>query len=162
LEVLKVSSKSNPNSCAGALAGVLRQHGQVEVQVVGAGALNQAIKAVAIARGFVADSGLDVICVPTFADIEIDGESRTAIRLLVEYRQRRRPVPLYWRGAAGARGVAVAGHGAVDGHATGGSAPATTPVNASATTGSSSTAPPPVPAPANASAAVPPPPGVGG
>jgi stage V sporulation protein S len=91
VEVLKVSSKSNPNSCAGALAGVLRQHGAVEVQVVGAGALNQAIKAVAIARGFVADTGLDVICVPTFADIEIDGESRTAIRLLVEDRERRRP-----------------------------------------------------------------------
>ena len=91
VEVLKVSSKSNPNSCAGALAGVLRQHGAVEVQVVGAGALNQAIKAVAIARGFVADSGLDVVCIPTFADIEIDGESRTAIRLLVEDRQRRMP-----------------------------------------------------------------------
>jgi stage V sporulation protein S len=91
VEVLKVSSKSNPNSCAGALAGVLRQHGAVEVQVVGAGALNQAIKAVAIARGFVADTGLDVVCVPTFADIEIDGESRTAIRLLVEDRERRRP-----------------------------------------------------------------------
>jgi stage V sporulation protein S len=94
LEVLKVSSKSNPNSCAGALAGVLRQHGAVEVQVVGAGALNQAIKAVAIARGFVADSGLDVVCIPTFADIEIDGESRTAIRLLVEDRLRRQPVTL--------------------------------------------------------------------
>ena len=94
MEVLKVSSKSNPNSCAGALAGVLRQHGQVEVQVVGAGALNQAIKAVAIARGFVADSGLDVVCIPSFADIEIDGESRTAIRLLVEDRQRRVPVTL--------------------------------------------------------------------
>ena len=94
MEVLKVSSKSNPNSCAGALAGVLRQHGAVEVQVVGAGALNQAIKAVAIARGFVADTGLDIVCVPTFADIEIDGESRTAIRLLVEDRQRRRPITL--------------------------------------------------------------------
>ena len=70
---------------------MLRQHGAVEVQVVGAGALNQAIKAVAIARGFVADSGLDVVCIPTFADIEIDGESRTAIRLLVEDRQRRMP-----------------------------------------------------------------------
>jgi stage V sporulation protein S len=91
VEVLKVSSKSNPNSCAGALAGVLRQQGAVEVQVVGAGALNQAIKAVAIARGFVADAGLDVVCIPTFADIEIDGESRTAIRLLVEDRQRRMP-----------------------------------------------------------------------
>jgi stage V sporulation protein S len=89
VEILKVSSKSNPNSCAGAMAGVLRQDGAVEVQVVGAGALNQAIKAVAIARGYVAPSGIDVVCIPTFADIEIDGESRTAIRLLVEDRNRR-------------------------------------------------------------------------
>jgi stage V sporulation protein S len=88
VEVLKVSSKSNPNAVAGALAGVIRQSGAVEMQVVGAGALNQAVKAVAIARGFVAPSGLDLVCVPTFADIEIDGEGRTAIRLLVESRGR--------------------------------------------------------------------------
>ncbi len=88
VEVLKVSSKSNPNSVAGAMAGVVRQSGVVEVQVVGAGALNQAIKAVAIARGYLAPSGADLICVPTFADIEIDGQSRTAIRLLVECRPR--------------------------------------------------------------------------
>jgi stage V sporulation protein S len=88
VEVLKVSSKSNPNAVAGALAGVIRQSGAVEVQVVGAGALNQAVKAVAIARGFVAPSGLDLFCVPTFADIVIDGEGRTAIRLLVESRGR--------------------------------------------------------------------------
>ena len=86
MEILKVSSKSNPNSVAGALAGVVRQSGAVEVQVVGAGALNQAIKAVAIARGYVAPSGVDLTCVPTFADIEIDGQDRTAIRLLVESR----------------------------------------------------------------------------
>ena len=86
VEVLKVSSKSNPNSVAGALAGVLRQAGAVEVQVVGAGALNQAIKAIAIARGFVAPSNIDLVCIPTFADIEIDGQSRTAIRLAVEDR----------------------------------------------------------------------------
>lgn len=86
VEILKVSSKSNPNSVAGAMAGVVRQAGAVEVQVVGAGALNQAIKAVAIARGYVAPSGADLTCVPAFADIEIDGQSRTAIRLLVERR----------------------------------------------------------------------------
>ena len=91
MEVLKVSSKSNPNSCAGALAGVLRQDGAVEVQVVGAGALNQAVKAIAIARGYVAPSGIDLVCVPTFADIEIDGQSRTAIRILIEDRMRRQP-----------------------------------------------------------------------
>jgi stage V sporulation protein S len=89
VEVLKVSSRSNPNSVAGALAGVLRQTGAVEVQVVGAGALNQAVKAIAIARGFVAPSNIDLVCIPTFADIEIDGEGRTAIRLAVEDRHRR-------------------------------------------------------------------------
>ena len=91
VEQLKVSTKSNPNSVAGALAGVLRQEGVVEVQVVGAGALNQAIKAVAIARGYVASGGLDLVCIPTFADIEINGERRTAIRLVIEDRERRRP-----------------------------------------------------------------------
>ena len=89
MDVLKVSSKSNPNSCAGALAGVIRHAGMAELQVVGAGALNQAIKAVAIARGFLASSGLDLVCVPAFADIEIEGQSRTAIRLLVEDRDHR-------------------------------------------------------------------------
>ena len=86
MEILKVSSRSNPNSVAGAMAGVVRQWGTVEVQVVGAGALNQAVKAIAIARGYLAPSNVDLVCVPTFADIEIDGESRTAIRLSVEDR----------------------------------------------------------------------------
>ena len=86
MEVLKVSSKSSPNAVAGAMASVLRQTGAVEVQVVGAGALNQAVKAMAIARGFVVSSGIDLVCVPNFADIEIDGQSRTALRLLVEHR----------------------------------------------------------------------------
>lgn len=86
VEVLKVSSKSSPNSVAGALAGVIRENGAVEIQTVGAGALNQAIKAIAIARGFVAPTGLDLVCSPAFADIEINGEERTAIRLLVEPR----------------------------------------------------------------------------
>jgi stage V sporulation protein S len=89
MEQLKVSTKSNPNSVAGAMAGVLRQNGAVEVQVVGAGALNQAVKAMAIARGYVAAGGLDLVCVPSFADIEIDGERRTAIRLIIEDRERR-------------------------------------------------------------------------
>ncbi len=88
-ETLKVSTKSNPSSVAGAMAGVIRQSGAVQVQVVGAGALNQAVKAVAIARGYLAASGLDLVCVPTFADIVIDGEPRTAIRLRIEDRQPR-------------------------------------------------------------------------
>ena len=86
MEVLRVSTKSNPNSVAGALAGVLREKGAAELQAVGAGALNQAVKAVAIARGFVAPSGIDLVCVPAFADIEIDGEERTAIKLIIESR----------------------------------------------------------------------------
>lgn len=85
-EALKVSTKSNPNSVAGALAGVLRECGSVEVQAIGAGALNQAIKAVAIARGFVAPHGVDLICIPAFIDIEINGDERTAIKLIVEPR----------------------------------------------------------------------------
>ena len=108
MEVLKVSSKSNPNSVAGALAGVLRQSGAVEVQVVGAGALNQAIKAIAIARGYVAPSGVELICIPTFQDVEIDGEGRTAIRLSVEDRSRRSPAAIAGAAALGVRNVPAA------------------------------------------------------
>ncbi|MBE3102765.1 MAG: stage V sporulation protein S [Bacilli bacterium] len=88
METLKVSSKSNPNSVAGALVAVIREKGYAEMQAVGAGALNQAVKAVAIARGFVAPSGADLICSPAFTDIIIGGEDRTAIKLLVEKRTR--------------------------------------------------------------------------
>ncbi len=84
MEVLKVSARSNPNSVAGALAGVLRESGNAEMQAIGAGAINQAIKAVAIARGFVAPSGVDLVCIPAFTDIQIDGEERTAIKLIVQ------------------------------------------------------------------------------
>jgi stage V sporulation protein S len=73
------------------MAGVIRTCGSVEVQVVGAGALNQAVKALAIARGYVAPAGIDLVCVPTFADLEIDGERRTAIRLSIDDRERRMP-----------------------------------------------------------------------
>ncbi len=86
MEILKVSSKSSPNSIAGALAGVIRERGLAEIQAVGAGALNQAVKAVAIARGFVAPSGIDLVCIPAFTDIMIEGEERTAIKLIVEPR----------------------------------------------------------------------------
>ncbi len=86
MEVLKVSAKSSPNSVAGALAGVLREKGAAEIQAIGAGAINQSIKAIAIARGFVAPSGMDLICIPAFTDIVIDDEERTAIKLIVEPR----------------------------------------------------------------------------
>ena len=84
MEALKVGTKSDPNRVAGALANVLREKGNVEIQAIGAGALNQAIKAIAIARGFVAPSGKNLICIPAFSDIIIDGEERTAIKLIVE------------------------------------------------------------------------------
>ena len=84
MEILKISSKSNPNSVAGAIAGLVKESQKAEMQAIGAGALNQAVKAVAIARGFVAPSGRDIVCVPAFTDIEIDGEERTAIKLIVE------------------------------------------------------------------------------
>lgn len=87
MEVLKVSSKSKPNSVAGALANAFREKQIVEIQAVGAGSLNQAIKAIAIARGYVAPTGKDLICVPAFSDIVIDGEERTAIKLIVESRK---------------------------------------------------------------------------
>jgi stage V sporulation protein S len=86
LEILKVASKSSPNSVAGALAGTIREKGSAEMQVVGAGALNQAVKAIAIARGFVTPSGIDLVFIPSFKDIMIDGEERTAIKLSVELR----------------------------------------------------------------------------
>ncbi|MBR2847172.1 MAG: stage V sporulation protein S [Clostridia bacterium] len=84
MEILKVSSKSVPNSVAGALAEVIRTDNNAEIQAIGAGAINQAIKAIAIARGFLAPSGIDLVCIPAFTDIEVNGEKRTAIRLLVE------------------------------------------------------------------------------
>ena len=88
MDTLRVSAKSKPNTVAGAVAGVIREKGQVEVQTVGAGALNQAVKAIAIARGFLVPSGIEIVCIPSFSDIQIDGEERTAIRLLVIPRDR--------------------------------------------------------------------------
>ncbi|MBQ4226495.1 MAG: stage V sporulation protein S [Oscillospiraceae bacterium] len=82
MEVLKVSSRSAPNAVAGAIASVIREKEEVEVQAVGAGATNQAVKAIAIARGYLTPVGIDLYCVPTFASIEIDGENRTAIKLI--------------------------------------------------------------------------------
>ena len=86
MEVLKFSSMSAPNSVAGAIAGVIRDTGAVEVQAVGAGAANQALKAVAIARGYLAPGGVDLVCVPAFTSVTIDGEERTGIKLIVSPR----------------------------------------------------------------------------
>jgi stage V sporulation protein S len=86
MEVLKVSAKSQPKSVAGALAAVLRYNSSAEIQAVGAAAVNQAVKAIAITRGFVAPNGIDIVVVPAFTAIDIDGEERTAIRFIVESR----------------------------------------------------------------------------
>jgi stage V sporulation protein S len=86
MEILKVSAKSQPKSVAGALAAVLREKNVVEIQAVGAGAVNQSVKSIAIARGYVAPNGIDLIAIPAFSEIEIDGEARTAIKFIVEPR----------------------------------------------------------------------------
>ena len=83
---LKVSSKSSPASVAGAIAGMVKDGVAVEIQAVGAGAVNQAVKAIAISRGFLSPVGIEIVCAPSFADIVIDGEYRTAIRFAVEPR----------------------------------------------------------------------------
>lgn len=85
-EVLKVAADSKPKAVAGAVAAVLREKGMVELQAIGAGAVNQAVKAIAISRGFVAPNGIDLIMVPAFTKVIIDGEERTAIKFLVEAR----------------------------------------------------------------------------
>jgi len=81
-----VAAQSKATAVAGAIAGIVREQGRVEVQAIGAGAVNQAVKAIAIARGFLALEGLNVVCIPGFADVEIDGQGRTAIRFAVEPR----------------------------------------------------------------------------
>ena len=85
-DVLKVSAKSRPSAVAGAIAGVVREAGRAEVQAIGAGATNQAIKAIAIARDYLSETGIDAVCLPAFIDITIDNEDRTAIRLVIEPR----------------------------------------------------------------------------
>ena len=86
MRILKVSSKSGASQVAGAIAGAIREEGKVEVQSIGAGAANQAIKAIAIARGFLLETDGNLVCVPSFIEIEIDGESRTALSMIVEPR----------------------------------------------------------------------------
>lgn len=83
MDYLKVSSKSSPASVAGAIAGLVKDGVPVNIQCVGAGAVNQAVKAMAIARGFLIPTGVDISCAPTFSDVLIGGETRTAIRFAV-------------------------------------------------------------------------------
>ena len=86
MSIIKVSARSRTASVAGAIAGVIREVGRAEVQAIGAGAVNQALKAIAIARGYLMEEDVYIICVPSFVEIDIDGQERTALRVLVEPR----------------------------------------------------------------------------
>jgi len=86
MDIIKVSAESKTSAVAGAIAGVIREFKHAEVQAIGAGAVNQAVKACAIARGYLQGDSLDVVCIPSFVEVEIDGKERTALRLVVEPR----------------------------------------------------------------------------
>ena len=86
MDIIKVSGSSRTSAVAGAIAGVFRENKRAEVQAIGAGAVNQAIKALILARGYLREDGFDVICAPEFADVDIDGKVRTAIKLVVVLR----------------------------------------------------------------------------
>ena len=83
MAILKVSSKSNPKALAGAIAGEVRDNGYAELQAVGAGAVNQAMKGIAIARGFAASSVVNLVCIPTFVDVRTNGKKVTAMKFVV-------------------------------------------------------------------------------
>ncbi len=93
VDTIKVSAKSRSTAVAGAIAGVIREHNHADVQAIGAGAVNQAIKAIAIARGYLQPDGLDIICIPGFVEIDVNGEDRTAIKFAVEVRNQTPPLP---------------------------------------------------------------------
>ena len=86
MNVIKVSARSRTAAVAGAIAGVMREVRRAEVQAIGAGAVNQAVKAIVIAKGYLAEEDIHIICTPSFVDIDIDDQERTAIRFLVEPR----------------------------------------------------------------------------
>lgn len=93
MDIIKVSAKSRSTAVAGAIAGVIREHRHADVQAIGAGAVNQAIKAIAIARGYLQSDGLDIVCIPTFVEVDVSGEERTAIKMAVEVRRQTAPLP---------------------------------------------------------------------
>ncbi len=86
VDIIKVAATSRSTAVAGAIAGVVREKGRVDVQAIGAGAVNQAVKAVTIARGYLQLDGIDIVCIPSFAEVEIDDQERTAVRLSIEKR----------------------------------------------------------------------------
>lgn len=86
MEMIKVAADSRSTAVAGAIAGVIRERGKVDVRAIGASAVNQAVKAVAIARSYLMPEGIDIVCIPSFSEVMIDGQERTAVRLTVETR----------------------------------------------------------------------------
>ena len=86
MDVIKVKANSRTAAVAGAIAGVMREHKHAEVQAIGAGTVNQAVKALVLARGYLAEDGIPIVCIPEFVDVDIDGKVRTAIKITVEPR----------------------------------------------------------------------------
>jgi stage V sporulation protein S len=86
MDLIKVSSNSRTASVAGAIAGTVRENGKAEIQSIGAGSINQVMKAMVLARGYLKQDGIDVICYPEFVDLDFDGREVTAIKLIVEPR----------------------------------------------------------------------------
>jgi stage V sporulation protein S len=86
MDIIKVSGTSRTSAVAGAIAGVVREHKRADVQAIGASAINQAVKALALARGYLVNDGIDIICFPEFVDVQIDDKVRTAIKFTVEPR----------------------------------------------------------------------------
>ena len=86
MDVIKVSATSRTSAVAGAIAGVVREHKRAEVQAIGAGAVNQAVKALVLATGYLKNDGINVVCVPEFVDVEIEGNVRTAVKMVIEPR----------------------------------------------------------------------------
>lgn len=84
MDVIKVKANSRTAAVAGAIAGVMREHKHADIQAIGAGAVNQAIKALVLAKGYLAEDGIQIMCIPEFVDVEIDGKVRTAIKLIVD------------------------------------------------------------------------------
>ena len=84
MDMIKVSANSRTSAVAGAIAGVIREHRHAEVQAIGAGAVNQAMKALVLATGYLRNDGIQISCVPEFADVTIDDKVRTAIKLVID------------------------------------------------------------------------------
>jgi stage V sporulation protein S len=93
MEVVKVSAHSRSTAVAGAIAGIIRERGHAEVQAIGASAVNQAVKAAAIARTYLAMDGIEIACLPEFVEVEIEGQERTAVRLVIVTREGPPPSP---------------------------------------------------------------------